>query len=156
MQKTKLKIYLETTVPNALLDSSKPERQLITQQFWKNLKNFQAYISDLVDWEINNTQNPKLREQLKQTIKPFNRLSNKNQEIQKITQAYVDHQIIPQTHRIDAEHLAIATYHQIEIFISWNFKHLVKLKTIEQANAINKLLGYQQLKIVEPSILLYD
>ena len=80
----------------------------------------------------------------------------KNPLIQKLTDAYITHKIIPKTYREDAEHLAIATFYQIDIFVSWNFRHIVKLKTIEKVNALNKLMGFPELKIVEPTMLFYD
>ncbi|GAK50851.1 hypothetical protein U14_02092 [Candidatus Moduliflexus flocculans] len=47
-----MKIYIETSVPNAYLDSTKPERQQETQTFWKRLSGYQVYISDFVVKEI--------------------------------------------------------------------------------------------------------
>jgi hypothetical protein len=37
--------------------------------------------------------------------------------------------------------------------VSWNFEHIVKLKTKREINAINVLLGYNQIEIIEPAML---
>jgi predicted nucleic acid-binding protein len=156
MRKRKLKIYFDTSVPNAFLDTSNKERCFITRQFWKKLKNYQVYISDLVEKEIDKTGDLEKKKKLKKLIKPFKKLKRKNISIQNLTDVYLSHKIVPKSYREDAEHLAIATFYQIEIFASWNFRHIVKLKTIEKINAINKLMGYPELKIVEPTMLLYE
>lgn len=153
---SKPKIYLDTSVPNAFLDIFNKERCFITQQFWKKLKNYEVYISDLVEQEINQTGDLEKKEKLKKLIKSFKKLKRKHSSIQKLTDTYLSHKIFPKAYREDAEHLAIATFYQIEIFVSWNFKHIVKLNTIEKVNAINKLMEFPELKIVEPTMLFYD
>lgn len=53
----------------------------------------------------------------------------------------------------DAVHIAIATVNSMDILVSWNFRHIVNLKTKREINAINLLNGYGHLEIVEPSML---
>lgn len=38
----------------------------------------------------------------------------------------------------------------IEAIISWNFEHIVKLKTRIMVNGINRLLGYHEIEICSP------
>jgi hypothetical protein len=38
--------------------------------------------------------------------------------------------------------------------ISWNFKHIVNVKTIRGVRAITNLEGYKQIEILSPSALL--
>ena len=57
---------------------------------------------------------------------------------------------MPQKYQDDALHIALATYNEADAAISWNFKHMVKLKTIRGVNGINKLLGYKELEILTP------
>ena len=60
---------------------------------------------------------------------------------------------IPIKHIEDAIHIAIATVNSIDVLVSWNFKHIVKLKTKREINAANTLLGYNIIEIVEPAML---
>ena len=38
--------------------------------------------------------------------------------------------------------------------ISWNFKHIVNIKTIRGVRAVTNLRGYKPIEIVNPSVLL--
>jgi len=49
-----------------------------------------------------------------------------------------------------ALHIAMAVINGIEAIISWNFEHIVKLKTRIMVNGINRLLGYHEIEICSP------
>ncbi|MEK7368156.1 MAG: PIN domain nuclease, partial [Planctomycetota bacterium] len=53
----------------------------------------------------------------------------------------------------DAVHITVASLNSLDVLISWNFEHIVKLKTKREVNVVNVLLGYDQLEIVEPSMM---
>ena len=38
----------------------------------------------------------------------------------------------------------------LEVIVSWNFEHIVKLKTRVMVNGINRLLGYHEIEICSP------
>ena len=40
--------------------------------------------------------------------------------------------------------------------VSWNFKHMVKLKTILSVNGINKLMGYSEIEILTPESVIRE
>ena len=40
--------------------------------------------------------------------------------------------------------------HELGVLVSWNFEHLVKLKTRVGVNGLNRLLGYREIEIVSP------
>jgi hypothetical protein len=42
----------------------------------------------------------------------------------------------------------LATINDCDYITSWNFKHLVNVKTVDKIQAVNKLLGYREIKIV--------
>ena len=50
----------------------------------------------------------------------------------------------------DALHLAIASVNNLDVVVSWNFEHIVKLKTRQGVAAVNTLLGYKPIEIVSP------
>lgn len=47
-------------------------------------------------------------------------------------------------------HIAIATIHNMDILVSWNFAHIVKVKTRKEVDAINALLGYKSIELASP------
>lgn len=149
----KPKLYLDTSVPNAYFDEKNPHRQETTKQFWSKLKEYQAFISDLVIREIKATGDEKLRENLINLVKDLELLSTESTEIRTLSEEYVLRGIIPAKHIEDAVHIAAATVNSLDILASWNFEHIVKLKTKREVNAVNVLLGYDPIEIIEPAML---
>ena len=146
-----MKIYIETSVPNAYLDSTKPERQQETQAFWKRLPGYQVYISDFVVKEIQQTPQQRRRNDLMALVKSFEQLEGDREEIDALTRHYVTSGVIAVL--ADAKHLAIAVTYNIGILVSWNYRHLVKLKTKRAVNALHLTEGYAPIEIVDPSML---
>ena len=147
----KTEIYLDTSVPNAYLDNTKPERQRDTIEFWNRLNQYEVYISDFVLKEINQTKQRSRREELLNLVKPFTALIGEREDIKELTQHYVMNNAIAIVE--DAVHVAIAVIYKIGILASWNYRHLVKLKTKREVNAINLMNGYNTIEIVAPSML---
>jgi predicted nucleic acid-binding protein len=148
----KFKLYLDTSVPNAYFDLKDPYRQEITKQFWSRLKEHHVYVSNLVIKEIKATGDEKLRKNLIQLVKDFELLSTKSEEVRALAEEYVSRGIIPVKHIEDAVHIAVTTVNSLDILVSWNFEHIVKLKTKREVNAVNVLLGYNQIEIIEPAM----
>ncbi|HDH04394.1 MAG TPA: PIN domain-containing protein [Nitrospirae bacterium] len=149
----KLKLYLDTSVPNAYVDDKNPVRQGVTKDFWARLDRYNIFTSELVVEEIEATGNINKKNQLLDLIKGFEKLSIKGKETEALAEEYVKRGIIPVKHIEDAVHIAVATVYSLDVLVSWNFEHIVKLKTKREINVVNILLGYNQLEIVEPTML---
>lgn len=54
----------------------------------------------------------------------------------------------------DCQHIALAIISNCDCIISWNFKHIVNIKTIHGVRAITNLEGYKMIDILNPSVLL--
>lgn len=147
----KIEIYLDTSVPNAFLDSTKPERQRETIEFWNRLNQYEVYISDFVLKEINKTPQPKRKDELLNLVKPFIVLESERDDIKELTELYMLNKSIGIVE--DAVHVAIAVIYKIGVLTSWNYRHLVKLKTKREVNSINLVNGYNIIEIVDPSML---
>ena len=52
--------------------------------------------------------------------------------------------------RADAQHIAMATVARVDVLVSWNFKHIVRLDKIRLFNAVNIEQGYKPLTIYSP------
>jgi hypothetical protein len=44
----------------------------------------------------------------------------------------------------------VASVNNVDAIISWNFKHIVKLKTKKEVLGINALMGYKEIEIYSP------
>lgn len=150
--KFKLKIYLDTSVISVYDDSRLPQRQAQTQEFWKTLKDFKVYISEVTINEINNNPNSRKRKRLLNLTKDLNLLQI-TEAAKKLAQEYIKKKIIPKRYIDDALHLAIATVNGLDILVSWNCQHLVNLRTKREANKINLAKGYKEIELVEPPMV---
>ena len=75
---------------------------------------------------------------------------NIDEEADSLADDYIRSGVVPESSRADAEHIAIATVHGVDVLVSWNFKHIVKLSRIRAFNAVNLRLGYPSLEIRSP------
>lgn len=154
MPKVKPKIYLETSVPNILVDVRDPELQKVTQEFWKTLKDYQVYISQSVMQEIKVTPDLGRKRELIKIIQGFPVLDITS-EAKDLIVAYMEVNLVLEPNIIDAYHVAIATAHQVDILVTWNLEHLAKQATRNKVKKINASLGYGNLlEILTPGELL--
>ena len=71
-------------------------------------------------------------------------------ETEELAERYISEGIIPEKYRSDAIHIAAAVINGIDVIVSWNFEHIVKLKTRVMVDGVNKLLGYHEIEICSP------
>jgi predicted nucleic acid-binding protein len=63
---------------------------------------------------------------------------------------YSRHGILPPRFRNDLLHIAAATVADVDVLVSWNFKHIVRLDRIRLYSAVNLELGYKPIQIYSP------
>ena len=146
-----IKLYLDTSVPNALHDQKKPDRSELTRGFWKRLSEYEVCISEITLEELRRTKeiDPQKEQLLLELVEGFAILPS-TKDAEKLANLYIRHGVIPEKHSNDALHLAIATVHNVDYLVSWNFRHMVNVRTIKQVQAINMLYGYPVIQIIAP------
>ncbi|OIO87687.1 MAG: hypothetical protein AUK03_17590 [Anaerolineae bacterium CG2_30_64_16] len=133
---TKTRIYLDTTVPSAYYDERAPDRQRLTRQFWtERLPGFKAVISDIVLLEVRDTPDAEKRAKMEELVNGFDILVF-SEEADSLAQEYVKRGIFPEKYTSDANHAAIAVVNGVGYLMSWNFEHLVKVKTRREVNLV--------------------
>ena len=152
----KLKVYLDTSVISHLMQEDVPEKMADTRKLWEMFKNgvYEVCLSSLTMKEVSDCPEPKrsaLRDYLKQI----------QYESYDITKDVLDvaHQLIAMgvlTNKSfdDCQHIGAAVVNNCDCIISWNFKHIVNIKTIRGVRAITNLEGYKPIEIWSPSVLL--
>ena len=146
----KARLYLDTSVMSAYLDDRAPDRQRLTHQFWsERLSAFEVVISPLVVSEIAGTPDPARRKQLTELATDFEVIPM-TAEATALAEAYLAQGVFPAHYRSDALHVAVAVIHGCSYLGSWNFKHLVRVRTRREVNLINALRGHQPIEIVAP------
>jgi predicted nucleic acid-binding protein len=144
----KTKIYLDTTIISALFDKRTPERMALTKQFWERIDEYDIFISELVINEIKGALEP-LQIQMLKKVSNFVELSVSDNDYD-LANIYVANEIFPKKYYDDALHVSIATTNQIGILLSWNFTHLVKIKTRRMVSLINTIQNYNPIEIIAP------
>lgn len=143
-------IYIDTSVISAYYDDRAKERQETTIKFWTQiLPNYKIYISDITVEELEDTKDEALRKKLLKAIKDFEVLKT-NQKIKDLANAYIENDIFPERYFDDAHHVAIASFYEISYLVSWNFEHMVKVKTRRLVRLVNVLKGFKEIEIVSP------
>lgn len=142
----KPKIYLDTSVISAYFDYRKPIRQLITEKWIQSdLSCFVVYISELVLTEIDNNIDEGLKEKMFRLINDIGPINlNITEEISEIAKFYRKEVLSKEIN--DTLHIAVVSYYNIDILVSWNFRHLVNWKTI---NTIHRINLKNNLKLIE-------
>ena len=146
-------LYLDTSVPSAYHDDRAKERMEATIKFWKEvLPLYQVYISEITVKELEATKNELLRRNFKKLIKGF-KILKANRKIRDLTSGYMEKGIFPERYIDDALHVAIASFYNVSYLVSWNFEHLVKVRTRRLVNSVNILEGFSEIEIVSPQEL---
>ena len=144
----KQKIYLDTSVVSALFDKRTPERMAMTKAAWERLEECDVYLSRTVLDELGNAPQP-LRNKMLEAVSGFTVLPNTD-IAKRLAGVYVEQGIFPEKYFDDALHVAIASTNQIGILLSWNFTHLVKVKTRRMVALVNAMENYMPVEIISP------
>ncbi len=74
-----------------------------------------------------------------------------------LAHAYQERNILTSKFYNDSIHIALATVAEVDVLVSWNFKHIVNFNKIRQFNAVNLELGFKQIQIFSPrEVTTYD
>lgn len=157
----KLKIYLDTSTINFLFAEDVPEFRKITEDFFENYvktDKYVVYISDVVIAEIEKTKNEDRRKELLEVIAKYSlRILTLDRASDALAAVYVKEKIIPEKKLEDAQHIAIATCNQIDLLLSWNFKHLSNIQKQLGVKIINEKEGYfYPLILTNPMEVVYE
>ena len=146
-----MKLYIESSVINFAFASDDIVRANITKTFFEvDVRKHEPFISELVLEEIEKTPSPKREKMSSFVIKHGFRVLPNSKEAEKLAAKYVGAGLIPEKYLNDAIHIALATVNKMEVIVSWNMEHMVKLKTIVGVNKINKEEGYDSILIMTP------
>lgn len=146
-----LKIYLDTSVIGGCFDD---EFRTESNEIFKMIK-LGIYDPVISTITINGLINaPKQVNELLATIEENLLLLEVNDEVIKLSSEYLKENIITEKFKEDALHIALATVYNIDVLITWNFKHIVNLNKIKLFNAVNLRQGYKELEIRSPKELI--
>lgn len=155
----KIKVYLDTSVISYLDQQDAPERMQETQAAWERIKagQYDVFISDVVLRELGDCKEKSKREQLIGHLSEIQyNLISIDDDVVNLAEKIIAHGVLKKKNLDDCQHIAAAILSDCDIIVSWNFKHLVNVKTIRGIKVITTTEGYKDLLIYQPTALLNE
>ena len=152
-QETEKRIYIDTSIPSSYYtlrtDEDALAKQRITQHWWNEYANrFKLTSSTAVIEELarGRSEATQARCVLIESIE-FLSITDR---IREMAQIYVNRLIIPQDPHGDALHVAIASFHNMDAILTWNFAHIANPNKIHLIQRVNHELGLSTPDLTTP------
>ncbi len=145
---SKLRIYVDTSVIGGCEDEEfrEPSRWLI-QRFTQG--EMTLVLSPLVVEELRASPR-RVREVLLGVPAAHIETLEVTHEADVLAAKYIERGALTQRMLPDALHIANAAIAQVDVLVSWNFKHVVNVQRIRTFNEVNREMGYGPLDIRSP------
>ena len=152
----KLKIYLDTSVISHMDVTDRTDWMSDTRKLWEDIKSgkFDVYVSETLIEEIGRCKPEKLAVLTKHLNEIEYSVIKGGSEIAEIVEKIIEMGILKPKSLDDCVHIATAVVGGCDVIVSWNFKHMVNIKTIKGVRAITNLGNYGNIDIVAPTTLL--
>ena len=153
-----MKVYLDTSVISYLDQKDTPERMKETQDMWEFFKKgqYEVYISDVVVYEIKKCSMEKREILLDYLDQIEYNIIETDENTVSLAEKFIDFGVLKRKSYDDCRHIAAAVLAGCDIIISWNFKHIVNVKTIQGVKAVTTYEGFKDLMIYRPWALLRE
>ncbi|MFN8440101.1 MAG: hypothetical protein U0175_04985 [Caldilineaceae bacterium] len=142
------RVYIDTSVIGGCFDSEfeRWSNQLMVDFEQGRLK---PVVSDIIAAEIYEGFE-RIQEQYQKLLSWNPDILSVTTEAVELADAYQKQGILTPKYYDDGLHIALATIAEVDVLVSWNFKHIVQFFKIRQFNAINLSLGYKPIQIFSP------
>lgn len=154
----KQKIYLDTSVVSYLYQEDAPEKMKDTLKLWEILKRgrYEVCISNIVMNEIYECGEEKLCILLEYLNQIDYTMVMVDEDTIELAGKFIDFGILRQKSFDDCQHISAAILAGCDIITSWNFKHIVNVKTARGVKTITTMEGYKDMLIYPPSALVEE
>lgn len=152
-------IYVETSIPSFYFEtrpsSQMQARREWTREWWAMSTLADTRLTSLaVLLELQETPEPKRSECLDLMEKlPLLQVTD---EVTDLVAVYLANKVMPLDATGDALHLALATFHECDMLVSWNCRHIANANKFDHIHRINHRLGYETPKLITPLELLEE
>ena len=143
-----LRVYIDTSVIGGCFDS---EFATWSNGLIDDFRNgrYQAVLSDVTAAEAESAPKP-VHQLHTELISIGSEVLSITEEALNLVGAYQKHDILGDRFKNDMLHIAVATIANVDVLVSWNFRHIVRLDKIRLFNAVNIETGYKPLTIYSP------
>ncbi len=147
-----MKLYLDTSVLGAVLDREDVRRVSVSRAVLQGIAGHVhvGVISNVVQEELERAPEDARRAILSEIRAIEFDLVLESDESRKLFSAYEELQVVPVRYRNDLRDVAVASASRVDALLSWNFRHLVNVRTRRAVHSVNVRLGYPLIEIVSP------
>ena len=143
-----IRVYADTSVFGGCFDD---EFAGESQRFFQEVRTgrFLLVVSQMTLFELREAP-AKVREVLTQLPPETVEIIENTEEVAVLRDAYVSAGVLGESSIQDAAHVAAASVGDVDLIVSWNFKHIVHFEKIRGFHAVNLLKGYRMIEIYSP------
>ena len=147
------RIYIETSIPSNYYTLRTSEaaltRKRLTRQWWSTYANrFILTSSATTILELGRGKSAATQNRIN-LLKSVEMLPI-TVEIIQIAQTYIGRRIMPQDPTGDALHLAVASFHEVDVILTWNCRHLANPNKLGLILQINREFGLPTPELTTP------
>ncbi len=141
-------IYIDTSVIGGCHDEEfAPWSNGLMKDF--RLGSFKPVVSKVVALEVVDAPE-NVRETYAEILLLEHEFLDVTEEVTELADRYLERNILTPNYYDDAQHIALATIAEVDVLVSWNFRHIVHFDKIRQFNVVNLELGYKTIEIRSP------
>jgi len=146
------RLYLDTSVFGGYFDV---EFEKFTKPLFERINKgeFKVLLSAVLQNELEPAPS-KIKNLIVNFKSTFTEFLDEDDDSVYLATEYIKEKVVGRTSYVDCLHIALATINKADLFVSWNFKHIVNIERIRGYNSINIKNGYKQLEIRSPRDLM--
>lgn len=150
-----LRVYLDTSVIGGCFDEEFEEWSEALMNDFCNGR-YLAVVSNVVEKEIEAAPGF-VRELFAEVLSLPAEIVQVDEDTLALVEHYIAHRVLFTRFLDDMLHIVLATIAEVDVLVSWYFKHIVRLDKIRLFNAVNLEQGYKPLTIYSPrEVISYD
>jgi hypothetical protein len=155
-----MRIYIESTIPSYVVarparDLLQAARQQMTKDWWELKRhNHELFTGQLVLDEIAFGE-PEMAKRRLELVADLALLES-TEEARQLTRSIMDSRLLPAKAEGDAAHIALATFHKMDILLTWNCRHIANAFILGRLRRLIEAGGYSTPTICTPEELLQE
>lgn len=147
MKKTE-RVYVDTSVIGGCFDVEfAPWSNGLFKDFRLGL--YRPVVSDVVAAEVDEAPE-RVQQRYEELLELEAEILEVDAEVLRLADTYQARKILTPKYYEDGLHIALATVADVDLLVSWNFRHIVHYEKIHRFSAVNEELGYSPLQIYSP------
>ena len=154
-----MRVYVETSVWSLAFAEDAPDYRVDTLAFFQRCRerSVEPVISPVVLDELDRA-NPPLRDEIRTLVHEIGpSVVSFDDDAARLAAAFLREHAVPASKPEDAKHVAIAFAAELDVLVSWNFRHIVSVRRADRFNAVAILEGFfKPVRVASPAEVFDD